>query len=395
VAFFSAGSSHTFNLPPGAPVAALNASTLNSAGYQTFYLNGGTLPLPLLIAENGSAVTGNDDLVFFNVGPTTFTTMLPLVQLTHSTLANSSSDALLDIDGAVTLNGPLFAASQSDLTVEYSLLKLGHFARLQSLGTGPLIRIDGGTHNLGEWGTDYYPSLLKARTETVDPVSGIGTAEVLRTQGGPIIEMANVNLTLQGTGNAIKVDQALINAGMATAATILKLTNSTLNTSPTGDPSGMVNLVKSQVNMQGAAFTLDNSTLQVNNGPLLNVTGGSQMTVNGDFSHLTNGAKIFVQNGPLISVSGQSSTGLPSTLHVTGAMVNFGGTGNQVIINNGIAPTAFPQSNGVTIPVSTATGGTVNVGPNAILNPAGNTFSVTGSAIQATGGGKVGINAAP
>jgi hypothetical protein len=191
------------------------------------------------------------------------------------------------------------------------------------------------------------------------------------------------------------VDQALINAGLATAASILKLTNSTLDTSLTGDASGMVNLVKGQLSMQGAAFTLDNSTLRVNNGPLLNLTGGSQMTVNGDFSYLTNGAKIFVQNGPLISVSGQSSTGLPSTLHVTGSLVNFGSPGNQVIINNGIAPNGFPQSNGVTIPVYTATGGTVNVGANAILNPAGNTFSVTGSAIQATGGGKVGINAAP
>jgi len=117
--------------------------------------------------------------------------------------------------------------------------------------------------------------------------------------------------------------------------------------------------------------------------------------VNGDFSFLTNGAKIFVQNGPLIAVSGTSATGAPSTLHVTGALVNFGGPGNQVIINNAMAPTANPISNGVTIPVYTATGGSVNIGANAIVNPTGNTFSVTGSAIQATSGGKVGINAVP
>ncbi|HYL79210.1 MAG TPA: hypothetical protein VEU07_00270, partial [Candidatus Acidoferrum sp.] len=121
------------------------------------------------------------------------------------------------------------------------------------------------------------------------------------------------------------------------------------------------------------------------------LAGGSVMTVTGDFASLVNGSKITVLNGPLIAVSGTSATGTPSTLSVSGALVNFGGTGgNQVIINNAIAPTATMSG----IPVNKDAASFINIGPTPIKNLGTlGTVSVTGSMIQATGGGRVTITA--
>lgn len=140
---------------------------------------------------------------------------------------------------------------------------------------------------------------------------------------------------------------------------------------------------------------LDNSILTVQNGPLLNLTGGSQMTVNGDFASLINGSRLTVLNGPLISVDGVNAKGTASNLHITGGLINFGGTGgNQVIINNTVTPTATLSG----IPVSqTGAGSSVNIGPNPIKNPGLGTLNVTcpgdcsGSVIRATNGGRVTI----
>jgi len=199
------------------------------------------------------------------------------------------------------------------------------------------------------------------------------------------------------------VDTATLNA----SAPIVNLINSTLNTASPGDPiNGAMWVNQSYVNSVGPVFQLNTSTLNVVNGPLLSVTGGSQMTVTGDFASLLNGSKLTVLNGPLISVSGTSPTGgLASTLNITGALVNFGGTGgnNQVIINNGITPNKIFYNSGIpvyqcdgcsiSIPGYTAikgSPGTVTVNGTAVI-PA--TSIYTGSVIQATGGGKVTISA--
>jgi hypothetical protein len=165
---------------------------------------------------------------------------------------------------------------------------------------------------------------------------------------------------------------------------------------------------QASVTSNGAIMGLNNSTLTVQNGPLLSLTGGSQMTVTGDFLNLTNGSKITVLNGPLIFVDGQAPTGISpafSTLTVSGALVNFGGTGgNQVIINNTLTPTATLNGG---IPVSqTGTGSSITIpGSNPIKNPSLGTVKVngtlvtptggayTGSVIQVTNGGRVTITA--
>ena len=141
----------------------------------------------------------------------------------------------------------------------------------------------------------------------------------------------------------------------------------------------------------GSVFTLNNSILTVRDTPLLSNQNGGSLAINGDFVGLTNGSKITVQGGPLISVSGTSSTGAPSTLNISGALVNFGGTGgNRLIINNNIVPTTTLSG----IAVNKDSASSIAIGPDPINNLGTlGAASVTGSVIRATGGGKVTITA--
>ena len=144
-----------------------------------------------------------------------------------------------------------------------------------------------------------------------------------------------------------------------------------------------IDLIKSKVISTGPVIALDKGLINVTNGALINLTHGSNMKVTGDLLSLINGSKINVVNGPLISAAG-----VGSQLSVSGALVNFGGTGgNKIVVNNGIAPTA--TLNG--LPVSATLGGSVNIGPNPVTNPSLGNISVTGSLISATNGGKVDI----
>jgi hypothetical protein len=301
---------------------------------------------------------------------------------TPSTWTNGILLSIYGSNAAVTLAGPLLSATDSALTLGGSIVHIESGGRLTSTTTDSLIKLTGGTHDLGTGGP---ASLLDLHGVNTDLVTGLGTDSVLQT-GGPIIETNGATVNLAGTGShAIFVDRALLEA----SAPIIKLINSTMNTSSSG--AGLMNLYQSNVTSLGPVFGLDNSTLTVNSGPLLSVTGGTNMTVTGDFASLSNGSKITVQNGPMILVDGVNTKGTASTLTVTGALVNFGGTGgNQVIINNTITPNLLPSG----VPVSvTGSGSSVTIGPNPIKNPSLGAFSVTGSAIQATNGGRVTITA--
>ena len=135
----------------------------------------------------------------------------------------------------------------------------------------------------------------------------------------------------------------------------------------------------------GPVIALDKGLINVNKGSLINLTSGSRLITVGDLLSLTNGSKINVFNGPLISVSGAGST-----LDVSGALVNFGGTGgNKIIVNNSITPTATLSG----LAVSATSGAKINIGPNPVINPGLGTISATGSLIQATNNGQVSIKA--
>ncbi len=308
---------------------------------------------------------------------------------------------------SMTLTGPLLVATDSPLTVAGALVSVFGGGRLTSTTTDSLVKLVGETHEIGagtfsgeiQIGPQVFAmpaSLLDLRGITMDE-AGLGTDPVLQT-GGTVFEANGATVNLAGSGNAISIDTALL----AAAAPIVKLINSTLNTSADGDPvGGAMRLFQSTVTSLGPVFNLDNSVLTVQSGPLLSLTGGSNLTVTGDFTSLINGSRLTVVNGPLIFVDGINGQGTPSTLTVTGGVVNFGGTGgNQVIVTNAIAPTAVSSG----LPVNVGGGGSsITIGPNPIKNPALGTVTIngvlagpgphTGSLIQATNGGQVTISA--
>jgi len=143
----------------------------------------------------------------------------------------------------------------------------------------------------------------------------------------------------------------------------------------------------------GPVIALDKGLITVTSGALIRLGSGSNWDVTGDLLNLTNGSKITVVNGPLIRVDGGAPTGTSpanSILNVSGALVNFGGTGgNQIVVNNSITPTATLSG----IPVKTSGGGSVTIGPNPVKNPTLGTISVTGSLIESKNNGQVNISA--
>ncbi len=341
-----------------------------------------------LVATSGSTITLAGPLL--NLDGVTLTATDPYVQLSNSTVTQTGANSLIEAvhPSSVTIAGPLLSASNSTFTTGANLLQVSGGSTLRytpALEAPPaLLQFSGSTINAG--------SLLFLGGVTTDD-SGLGT-DIPLTTGGTILELdSSSTVNLSGTGNAINVDTATLNA----VAPIINMVNSSLTTSSAG--TGLMSVSQSYVNTSSAypVFQLNNSILTVQNGPLLSVTGGSQMTVNGDFAYLTSGSKIWVQNGPLIYVDGINAQGSPSTLTIKGALVNFGdSTANQVIIKNTISPNAFPSG----IPVSQCVtcsisipGYPINGSPGivtvngATVTPGGSTY--TGSVIQATNGGKV------
>lgn len=376
----------TYALNKGQPVVHMTDSNLTLTGSGEPLLNPSsstqsTIDGLGLVATSSTGNTISLAGPLLRLGGFTFTATDPYIQLTNMTVSQTGSDSLIQADTSIpaTVNGPLLSArgGMSTFTIAGSLLRVVDGSTLISTTTLPLLQFSGSTINAG--------SLLFLRGVNTDPETGLGT-DVPLTTGGTILELDSTTVNLNGTGNAIRVDTATLNA----LGPIINMINSSLTTSPTGN--GLMNVSKSNVtlatNME--VVRLDKSVLTVQNGPLLTVTGGSQMTVNGDFASLLNGSRLTVVKGPMISVDGVSANGITaSTLNVSGALVNFGGTGgNQVIISNNISSTSTLSG----IPVNTDRN-SISIGPNPIKNPSLGTFTVTGSAIQAINGGKVTITA--
>jgi hypothetical protein len=405
------------------PLVRLSGSSLNTAGNFLTVRRSGTSPStvnlsgPLLSASNSSFTTfnsvkadgccaflfvgeggnlqgtGSDALLQFNTSTFSniggsFVNLTPTANLPDSTPAPST----------MTLGGQLLNDSGSTFgsvatPIAGSLLRVVDGSTLSNNTISPLMQFSGSTINA--------ETLLFLRGVNTDPKTGLGTDTPLTT-GGIILELDPTTVTLSGTGNAIQVDTAVLNA----SAPIINMISSALTTGLNG--AGLMNVFKGNVTSV-EVVKLDNSILTVQNGPLLSVTGGSQMTVKGDFANLLNGSKITVLNGPLISVSGNSpgpTTTLPSTLTINGGLVNFGNTGgNQIIVKNDIPITgnAGGPSNNL-FPVNVGVGSSITIGPNPVKGDpvsVGNVVSATsksgisntGVLIQATGGGKVTIKA--
>jgi hypothetical protein len=387
----------THTLAAGVPAISMTNSnlTLSGVGESLWHFDANSDGVAL-IATNTSGTQKTISLagplldLDGNSSGIELTSTSPLAALSEMTVQQTGTNGLIEARGCVTVYASLLDMTNTSPTglntVAGSLLKISDISSakwFEADTSYPLIKITGGTHAIGSGTGSGSGSILDI--VGVNDCDGPCRALYWGGAGGTILRAENATIDLSGSGNAIRVDTAKVDTATVDATgPIINLINSTLNTSTSGDSeTGAIHLYSSNVTSYGPVFGLDNSTLTVRNGPALSVTGGNSMTVSTDFATLINGSKITVQNGPLIYVNGSSLT-------VTGALVNFGGTGgNQLIVNNSFTPTG--TTNGV--PFRTETGGIVNIytsTPIKNLDTKG-TVSFTGSVIRATNYGYVTI----
>jgi len=302
----------------------------------------------------------------------------PLLRLQNAT---QTFDSLMVVccDGRATLAGPLLHATDSSLTVPWSLLAVLQGGALTTSSSDPLARLDGGVHSFGGAGVPMFDLYgTGAAAEDAETGLTLGAHRPLQHAGSLL---AASNATINAT-QAVRVDHALLEA----SAPLLALQNGSKLTTA----ADTVQLsYQAKVTSLGSVMQLDRSTLTVARGAALNLAGGSVLRVTGNLFSLTNGSSLSLLNGPLVSLSGGSF------LNVTGALIGFGGTGgNLVSVTNSFCPctsiggipvslTGGALASNVSITGAIKNGGlgTVNLSPNAAL------IRVDGAATKVTIGG--------
>jgi hypothetical protein len=235
-------------------------------------------------------------------------------------------DSLLVVccGGRASLAGPLLQASNSDLTVPFSLVSLIQGGSLVSTSTDPLVLLQGGTHRVGSIGLPVFDIVgVNTATETSTGLT-LGTDRPLQI-AGPLLQTSGATLNAY---QAVRIDTALLEA----SAPLLSVLNGSHFTSTT---DAVQLSYQAKVTSLGSLMKLDRSTLTIANGAALNVAGGSLLRVTGDLFSLTNGSMLQVLSGPLVSLS------RGSILSVNGSLIGFGGTGGNVVsVTNSLCPCA-------------------------------------------------------
>ncbi len=264
-------------------------------------------PLYFLGAGDRLTRTGTDPLLRLSGAPQTFDSLM-----------------LVCCGGQVRLAGPLFQATNSDLTVPFSLVSAIQGGSLVSTSTDPLVQLVGGTHSFGSMRLPMFD--IAGMNTTTDAKTGLtlGTDRPLQL-AGPLLATSGATVNAY---QAVRIDTALLEA----TAPLMALAGGTRFTSA-ADAIGLS--YQATVTSLGPLARLDASTLSVAHGAALNVAGGSVVRVTGDLFSLTNGSTLSVLSGPLVSLAGGS------ILSVNGALVGFGGTGrNLVSVANNLCPCA-------------------------------------------------------
>jgi hypothetical protein len=245
----------------------------------------------------------------------------PLLRLIAT---NEAFDSLLVVccEARATLAGPLLHATDSNLTVPWSLLAVLQGGVVTTSSTDPLARLDGGSHSFGSAGVPMFD--LYGMSASVDPETGLtlGTHRPLQ-HAGSLLETSRATVNAP---QAVRIDTALLDA----TAPLLALRNGSKLTTAT---DAVQLSYQAKVTSLGSLVKLDRSTMVVASGAALNIAGGSLLRVTGDLFSLTNGSTLSVLRGPLVSLTAGS------IMNVTGALIGFGGTGgNLVSVANSLCP---------------------------------------------------------
>ncbi len=277
---------------------------------------------PSYLALDDVSVITDPPLYFLGSGDTlTRTGTEPLLRLS-GTPQTFDSLMIVCCGGRASLAGPLLQATNSDLTVPFSLVSVIQGGSLVSTSTDPLVQLLGGTHSFGSMGLPMF-DVAGAKTAT-DPETGLtlGTDQPLQ-MAGSLLDASQATINAH---QAVRIDTALLEA----SAPLLALRNGSQFTSGT---DAVQLLFQAKVTSLGSMVKLDRSALTVSRGAALNVAGGSLLRVTGDLFSLTNGSTLSLLSGPLVSLSGGS------ILSVNGALIGFGGTGgNLVSVANNLCP---------------------------------------------------------
>jgi len=256
----------------------------------------------------------------------------------------------------------------------------------------PVVLLSGGTHTIGTAdtsanNTSNYMFRLRGRGSKTDGTTGLGTDQpikgngadpalpgaenpigtLLKATGGATIEV-KIGASDTSGGRAISLDKALYEATLP----IIDLFSSGATQTTLTTAREAIRMDDSKAVSLGPVIALDNGLITVKSGALIRLRRGSNWDITGDLLKLTNGSQITVVNGPLIRVGELASSGdakAKATLNVSGALVNFGGTGtNKIIVRNSLCAAACAVKSGIQVLESgpTATKGTITIGPNPI-----------------------------
>jgi len=297
----------------------------------------------------------------------------PLIERTGAT---ESFDSLLVVccGSTVTLGGALLRATDSTLSVPFSLASVVQDGRLVSTSTEPLVQLSGGTYALGR----EVAMLDVAGVGTApDPVTGLtlGTDRPLQ-HAGAFLNAADG--TTVSTRSVVKLDRALLEAS---APLIALRGGSTLTTTgPAVDLS-----YQARVTALGPLVRLDGSTLTVA-GAVVNVNA-SVLSGAGSLLALANGSTL--NAGLLVSVSGGG------LFAWSGPLATFTGTGNSITLANSLCAGAdcvsagglrFALRNGAVAANVTVTNPTPFVGAGGTVTavPTAAHFLLSGSASKVT-----------
>jgi hypothetical protein len=274
-------------------------------------------------------------------------------------------DSLLMVccGASFSLTGPALDATNSNLTIPFSVVSAVQGGHITSSWPGAMVQLNGGSYTLGP-------------IVGIFDVAGSDASDRPLRHGGVFLDATSASIS---SGSVLRVDTALLEA----TAPLLNLKSSTMLTSDSA-----LNLsFRANVSSLGPMIALNNSTLTVAAGALVNVGFGSVLAVRGDLVQLANGSTLNLFNGPLARVTGNS------TLAVSGGLVSFIGGGNTLNLNNAlcaalsctnlgglnVALTGGASAANVSLTNPIQGVGTVNIGANAaaiVVSGAGSKVSV-------------------
>jgi hypothetical protein len=353
-----------------------------------------------LLASSSSTLNLTQIFGVFGGAAFSSTTQSPLITLDNTALklttatvgVTANHGELVSVGGqggsdgvsfaSLSLKGPLLSITGGALETSSALATVFTGGKIvEEHPSSPFVSITGGTHTIGASGHALLALFGRSSASTVEVIdtSGLatstssltlGTDEPLkRTGSGAFLETSSTTINAQA---GLTVDRALLSA----SAPLLHLKSGTTLTTA-GD---MLNLTaNARLTATGPLVKLDAATLNVT-GHAIRVLNGSFLTGGGHVVALAHAAKLNITSGGALFVSGDS------VVKISGGLVNFSGTGNQVSISNNLTPNVGcstqcgPFSSSIRVQ-NGATAGNISISSNAIKNSSGNTFSVSGAAI--------------